>query len=292
MAVLLAGPVFADDPVGVSVQTVGVGSPQVQIFGSTNVSSKVVVQVTGPDGKQSVQVYNGSSSSPAASGIITATATLADPETKVMWLGVTTEPASDELRAQLSLDPGVGLTIHAVSPESPAAQAGLQPHDVLVRFADQKLMGAEQLRNLVLASKPGDKVKLTYIRKGREETVTATLAEHADSGSGEIHAIDLGDFNLDLRKIMGQFPKFRQDLSNCTTSFATNFNWGSGSMSMSSAGTMALPPIVHAFAMTDTNLAQSVAEMLKGMSHNDTNLTKIIEETLKEIRKQQSNTGP
>lgn len=97
---------------------------------------------------------------------------------KVTWLGVAAEPVSDEVRAQLPLQSGEGLTVRHLMPESPAAQAGLQEHDILMRFDDQILVSSEQLRSLVKMRKPGDTVKLAYLRKGEKKEATATLAEH------------------------------------------------------------------------------------------------------------------
>ena len=97
---------------------------------------------------------------------------------KVTWLGVAAEPVGDDLRAQLPLAPGEGLTVRHVMPESPAAVAGVQEYDILTRVDDQILLSPEQLRSLVKMHKAGDTVKLTYLRKGEKKEATATLAEH------------------------------------------------------------------------------------------------------------------
>src|SRR5882724_4363828 len=56
------------------------------------------------------------------------------------WLGVSTSEASETLSSQLNLRPGVGLVINYVASNSPAAKAGLQKNDVLVRLDDQSLV--------------------------------------------------------------------------------------------------------------------------------------------------------
>ncbi len=94
------------------------------------------------------------------------------------WLGITTEPVSDALRAQLSLAKGEGLLVGQVVSRSPAAAAGLIPNDVLVRLDDQIIVELSQLRTLIAMKKAGDKVKLVYVRKAARQEATATLAEH------------------------------------------------------------------------------------------------------------------
>jgi Spy/CpxP family protein refolding chaperone len=97
---------------------------------------------------------------------------------KGTWLGITTEPVSDTLRAQLSLAKGEGLVVGQVVPRSPAAAAGLTQNDILLRLDDQILVELSQLRTLIAMKKAGDHVKLVYLRKAARQEATATLAEH------------------------------------------------------------------------------------------------------------------
>src|SRR5436309_7272180 len=91
------------------------------------------------------------------------------------WLGVGVEEASEALADQLGLDPGVGLVVTHVSADSPAAKAGLKKNDVLIELAGQSLVHPGQLRKLVQARKPGDKVKVVFYRAGKKQTESATL---------------------------------------------------------------------------------------------------------------------
>lgn len=97
----------------------------------------------------------------------------------VGWLGVATAEAPEALTAQLNLDPGVGLVVSYVTPDSPAAKAGLQKNDVLVRFEDQSLVHPSQFRKLVQTRQEGDKAKVVFYRAGKEETLSVTLGKTA-----------------------------------------------------------------------------------------------------------------
>jgi len=48
------------------------------------------------------------------------------PRKEISWLGISTTEASETLASQLDLEPGVGLVITYVVPESPAAKSGLR----------------------------------------------------------------------------------------------------------------------------------------------------------------------
>ncbi|TCO93503.1 PDZ domain-containing protein [Chthoniobacter flavus] len=96
------------------------------------------------------------------------------------WLGVATEEPSDDVRAQLPVADGTGLLVRSVIADSPAAKAGLEQNDVLVRFDDQILANSDQLRKLVGTKKDGDVVHFTYLRKGHEATLEVKLGTHAE----------------------------------------------------------------------------------------------------------------
>jgi hypothetical protein len=97
---------------------------------------------------------------------------------KTPYLGVVTAPVPPQLRAQLELPEGMGLSVEAVAQDSPAAKAGVRQYDVLKRFNDQLLCAQEQLSVLVNAAGKGAKISLVILRGGREQTVEVTLGEH------------------------------------------------------------------------------------------------------------------
>lgn len=75
---------------------------------------------------------------------------------------------------------GNGLTILKVAPGSPAAQAGIQPGDVIVAVNGQKVANAKDARSL-LFGRLGDPVELTY-RSGKAER-TVTILRGSFSGA-------------------------------------------------------------------------------------------------------------
>lgn len=155
--------------------------------GASNITTRTFSS-SGGDGVANVQVkvFN-------AKGEDITPASGAGTERKMTWLGVTAEETDDVVRSQLLIESGAGLTIHGVTPDSPAAKGGLLKHDILICLNDQLLMEPRQLSKLVQAKKPGDRVKLTYLRKGKEAKTEVTLDEHTETSSGNVQVLDLGD---------------------------------------------------------------------------------------------------
>ncbi|MEV0923786.1 trypsin-like peptidase domain-containing protein [Streptomyces spongiicola] len=87
-------------------------------------------------------------------------------------------------------DRGAGATIAqegaggaaAVTPNGPAAKAGLRAGDVITKFDGKPVDSGPTLISEIWTHKPGDQVRLTYERDGREATVTITLGQREGDG--------------------------------------------------------------------------------------------------------------
>jgi S1-C subfamily serine protease len=73
------------------------------------------------------------------------------------------------------IDPSRSGSAPSISPGGPAAQAGLQPGDVIIRFAGQPISDATTLLDAIRSEQPGTRVSVTYLRGGATHTVTITL---------------------------------------------------------------------------------------------------------------------
>ncbi|MFI5658050.1 S1C family serine protease [Streptomyces sp. NPDC051684] len=98
----------------------------------------------------------------------------------------TGQPVYPVIGASVSLEEGTGgakITEQgaggsaAVTPNGPADKAGLKPGDVITKLDDQPIDSGPTLIGQIWQHKPGDSVKLTYTRDGKEHTVDVTLGE-------------------------------------------------------------------------------------------------------------------
>ena len=70
-----------------------------------------------------------------------------------------------------------GAVVQEVTPNSPAARAGLQAGDVVVSIDGKAVQDRSELVAAIRGHKPGDKVSLVVVRGGNETTITATLTQ-------------------------------------------------------------------------------------------------------------------
>jgi hypothetical protein len=101
----------------------------------------------------------------------------ADPsEEKGTYLGVLFGDVPEVLYDQLTdLPRGQGVVVTHVLPDSPAAQAKLARHDIVLEYNKEKVLDKEHFARLIRADKPEHKIDLLILRGGKRLTVEATL---------------------------------------------------------------------------------------------------------------------
>jgi len=70
---------------------------------------------------------------------------------------------------------GEGMRLDGTSPGGPAEKAGLLRGDVIVGVGDQKIDGLGDFMYALNTHKPGDVVRVRFVRDGVEETCQVTL---------------------------------------------------------------------------------------------------------------------
>lgn len=94
------------------------------------------------------------------------------------WIGIGGGPLPAELRAQVDVEPGEGVLIRTVSPEGPAAEAGVEQFDILLRANGKPVSNLGEVAELV--GEQGElKGRITFdlLRGGRPKTAWVTPIE-------------------------------------------------------------------------------------------------------------------
>jgi serine protease Do len=74
---------------------------------------------------------------------------------------------------------GTGVTVSDVVPGSPADQAGLKVGDTITTVDGKKVSKGSVLVDDIASRKPGSKVELGFVRNGKQEQTTVTVADRA-----------------------------------------------------------------------------------------------------------------
>ncbi len=93
------------------------------------------------------------------------------------YLGVQAQEITKENYAKHGLGEVRGVVIERITENSPAAQAGLQKGDIIVKLNGEEISGTRKLTRLISEIAPDHQVTLTIIRSGAEQEIKATVAQ-------------------------------------------------------------------------------------------------------------------
>jgi serine protease DegQ len=113
-------------------------------------------------------------------------------------LGVSIQDVTPDIAATFELPGNSGALVYEVKPDTAAERAGIQIGDVIVSISGTRLHDSGSLRNAIGLLPPGEKVMVTLLRDGREQTVTAVLGELAPTRVTAVPREEKDDPDLEL----------------------------------------------------------------------------------------------
>ncbi|MCL1890224.1 MAG: PDZ domain-containing protein, partial [Desulfovibrionaceae bacterium] len=126
------------------------------------------------------------------------------------WLDVTIQTVDAATATALGLPEAKGALIGGGIPNQPAAQAGIEPGDVILKIDDQEIRNPEELQQTIMRRKPGDTVNASVWRDGKAMTFKIKLVQRdlnlADSSApgSENNASDSSSLGLQIRPLNEQ----------------------------------------------------------------------------------------
>ncbi len=93
------------------------------------------------------------------------------------WLGVSVSDVTSEKAKELKLPGEYGALVEEVREDSPAAKAGVQKGDVILRFAGEMVRSVVELTRLVHETPAGRTVEIEVGRNGATRNLSAKIAE-------------------------------------------------------------------------------------------------------------------
>lgn len=134
-------------------------------------------------------------------------------EAEEAWLGVFTQPLKEDYARYWKIPEAGGLIVSTVIPDSPAANAGMLPGDIIRRFDGQPIRAIQDrdvlsFTQLVKEKAPDTEVEVELLRGGESIELTTTLgsrpraAQDADEYMDEQLGMVVREITRDLRILM------------------------------------------------------------------------------------------
>jgi serine protease Do len=121
-------------------------------------------------------------------------------------IGVQITPVTSDLAGPLGLDKPRGALVRLVERDGPAAAAGIEPGDVIVRYEGRDVNTSDELVAMVTRTKPGTSASVDLVRGGERRTVRVmvealdTEATPQDNAAADTSVgLSLGDLAPQVR---------------------------------------------------------------------------------------------
>ena len=107
------------------------------------------------------------------------------------YLGISMNDVTPENAHFFNLNDANGAIVAQVTPNSPAARAGLQNGDVIQQLNGKKITNGSDLQLAIAGSAPGTKVQVGILRNGHTQNVDLTVGEY--NAKDQVASNDGGD---------------------------------------------------------------------------------------------------
>jgi serine protease Do len=122
-------------------------------------------------------------------------------------LGISIRDLNADLAKELGIHETYGVYVAAVNVGSSAEEAGLKAKDIIIAIDDIPVKNVAELQEHVARNRPGDKIRVTFLRDGNEKIVTATLKNimgeermYSRNSTMEIQGASITEIEEDLKK--------------------------------------------------------------------------------------------
>ncbi|HEX9961614.1 MAG TPA: PDZ domain-containing protein [Pyrinomonadaceae bacterium] len=116
------------------------------------------------------------------------------------YLGVQTQEITRENFSKYGLGEVRGVGVEKVMENSPAAQAGVQNGDVIVRFNGEEVTSTRKFMRLISEVAPDHQARLTILRGGSESEISVTVGKRPSP------RFENGVFEMRIPSVVGEMP--------------------------------------------------------------------------------------
>ena len=118
---------------------------------------------------------------------------------------------------------GSGVTVQNVTSGSPAEEAGLKVGDTIIAVDSKDVKSGDELVADIASRKPGSKAKITFVRNGKKDDATVTIADRS-----KLFAARLGEDDENQSEESPKASKFGVTVRGVTPDIADHFGIAAG----------------------------------------------------------------
>ncbi|HEX7620217.1 MAG TPA: trypsin-like peptidase domain-containing protein [Anaerolineales bacterium] len=97
------------------------------------------------------------------------------------FMGINFQPITPDIANTYNLPVQYGVYVTSVAANSPASQAGMQTGDIITSVGGTAIDGTHSFINILFLFKPGNQIKVEFLRNGNSQQVQITLSQTTHS---------------------------------------------------------------------------------------------------------------
>ncbi|MHB0914988.1 MAG: S1C family serine protease [Thermoleophilia bacterium] len=105
---------------------------------------------------------------------------IASGEVEYAWMGVVGQSVDSDTAEELKLSVDKGALVSDVLEDGPASKAGIESGDVVIKVDDRDIESMEDVTGLLVEYKPGDRIKVTYVRGDETKETEVELGKRPE----------------------------------------------------------------------------------------------------------------
>jgi serine protease Do len=135
-------------------------------------------------------------------------------ETRRGWLGVRIQQVDDQIAESLGIGKARGALVAGLSDNGPAAKAGLQPGDVILKFDGRDVKEMHDLPRIVAETAVDKTVDVVVMRKGKEMTLKVAVGRLEETDKQPVAAkVPAPDTKTVVKRALGlEFSALNDEL--------------------------------------------------------------------------------
>ncbi len=131
------------------------------------------------------------------------------PREKSAFMGVVTEEIPEMLADHLGLSGNSGVIIRTVLPDSPAHKSGLAINDIITALDGKLVTDPGSFSSAIRSRKPGDRLNLDLIHKGKPSKVGVTLEDRPADATARMEEDDQAEGMPEIERLRGLLERNR-----------------------------------------------------------------------------------
>lgn len=128
------------------------------------------------------------------------------------YLGIDFKDLTEKSAKDIKYKDKNAIQISEVGNESPAKTAGLAVDDIIYKIDNTLINNSNELKNYMINKKPGDKIKVSFFRNEKYDSLEVTLGTFSSSNDKTDFFANKPSLNVEIKEVNNEIALYKVDI--------------------------------------------------------------------------------